>query len=88
MHLTPAEIQVIAELCQGNMAKQIAHRLSVDVRTVEKHIWNAKRRNTIKTTIQLCVIFTKGNYETANQSGMVSQPDDTMGTASTRWRNV
>jgi DNA-binding NarL/FixJ family response regulator len=72
IQLHEAEIQVIEELCAGKAIKEIAYDLNKTARTVEDQIYKAKKRNGCRSTIHLCILWSKQNYkaEPAKQSYM------------------
>lgn len=59
MNLTPSEALVITQVCNGLLAKQIASRFDLSVRTVDQHLLNARRKNKAKTTHQLCAMYAR-----------------------------
>lgn len=59
MRLTERERQVVKLLADGHLFKTAARELGVSESTIERHLENARDRNNVKTTTQLCVLATK-----------------------------
>tara|TARA_R110002051_G_scaffold224048_1_gene287249 strand:+ start:6613 stop:6951 length:339 start_codon:yes stop_codon:yes gene_type:complete len=61
--ISPREGQVICELMNGNVVKEVADNLCISFNTADTHIKNAKRRTGAKTIAELVFIFLKQNKD-------------------------
>lgn len=59
--LTPRQTEVMREICQGKIGKEIANEMGVSTRTVETHIQLAKRALGARNIVQAAVMFSKHN---------------------------
>jgi DNA-binding CsgD family transcriptional regulator len=61
--ISPREGQVIFELMNGNVVKEVADNLCISFNTADTHIKNAKRRTGAKNIAELVFIFLKQNKD-------------------------
>jgi DNA-binding CsgD family transcriptional regulator len=55
--LTPAEREVVEEVCAGRSNPQVAERLGISRRTVETHLRNIYTKLGVPTRLALAVAF-------------------------------
>lgn len=74
--ITATEMDVLAGLCVGLSAKEIAHVRQCSHRTVERHIANLKKKcdtKTLSPAFVMCLFL----YNSSNES-LTNQPDDAL----------
>ena len=61
-HLTPREVEIVAELIQGHTNKEIGERLFISAKIVENHLYSIYQKIDVRTRMQL--IQTLHTWET------------------------
>lgn len=59
--LTTREREIVQLIAEGNLNKQIAHMLSISVKTVETHRAAAMHKLKLKTTAELVLYAVRNN---------------------------
>ena len=61
--LTARQAEILAAFASGEQQKQIAHRLALSARTVEKHIENVKAAVGAKTLAHAAALWAAGKIQ-------------------------
>ena len=61
--LTPLEIEVVDQLCKGQLIKQVAYSLGISVDAIDQRLKKARTRNEVSTTLYLCVLWATREIE-------------------------